>query len=252
VLDALHYLHVDERLLHRDIKPANVLLDAARRHAYLADLGSAALMTDGDDAEARSGSPLYRPPESHLGRYSIQGDLYSVGLVLLELLNGPLPYASLNRDDIDARLARGLPPVAARLLRPGSHVPPAVARLVNRMIDRGPSRRPANALAAQRALQGAVHLDWRERDDGATRVWDGRWPPAARAGQGRKYEIRAQPIAKGRYAGELALTARWRRAGTIDWRQFASLASRVPTDDPAALARFFRAVEAQAQKFAAR
>lgn len=253
ILDALHYLHVDEGLLHRDVKPANVLLDADRRHPYLSDLGSAASMTGpAKDADARSGTPLYRPTESHTGRYSARGDIYSTGLVLLECLNGRLPYESLDRDDVDARLAKGRPPVPARLLVPGPHVPPALVRLVNRMTDRDPSRRPATALQAQRALQNAVHLDWRERDDDGARVWDGRWPPAERAGQGRRYEVRAEPISRGRYAGLVELTARWRRAGAADWRQFAALSTRAEADDAAALGRFFRAVEAQAQKSAAR
>lgn len=107
-------------------------------------------------------------------------------------------------------------------------------------------------MQAQRALQNAVHLDWRERDDDGARVWDGRWPPAQRAGQGRRYDVRAEPISRGRYAGLVELTARWRRAGTADWRQFASLRTRAAAGDDVALGRFFRAVEAQAQKSAAR
>lgn len=251
VLDALQYLHVDERLLHRDVKPANVLLDAARRFPYLADLGSAAPMSDQDDAEARSGTPLYHPPESRNGRYSVQGELYSVGMVLLECLNGPLPYASLNHDEIDRRLAAGRRSVPPRLLALGPHVPPQVARLVKRMIDVSPGRRPQSALLAQRALQGALHLNWRERADGAARVWDGRWPPSSRPGQGRRYEVRADPILTGRYAGLVSLNARWRREGAADWRAFASLETRAEPGDNGALSQFFRAVEAQAQKSAA-
>lgn len=252
VLDALHYLHVDQGLLHRDVKPANVLLDEPRRHPYLSDLGSAAPMTGrAGDAQAREGTPLYRPTESHHGRYTALGDVYSSGLVLLECLNGRFPYEDLDRDAIDERLARGLPPVPARLLAPGPHVPPPVARVVARMIDRDPGRRPATALGAQRALQNAVHLDWCERADDGARVWDGVWPPAQRPGRGRRYEVRAEPAGPGRHAGSVTLTARWRRAGTADWRRFASLTTRVAAADTRALASFFRAVEAQAQKSAA-
>ena len=251
LLDALHYLHVDKGLLHRDVKPANVMLDAVRRHPYLGDLGSAALMDADGTANVRSGTLLYQPPESHLGRYTPQGDLYSVGMVLLECLNGAFPYADLDRDKVGARLARGQPSVAARLLKPGPHVPPAVARLVARLVDRDPVRRPATALKAQRELHRALHLDWRERDDAEGRVWDGRWPPASRPGGGRAYEVRSARIVQGRYAGEVLLTARWRRTGAVDWRRFRSLERRAAPGDDAALGAFFRSVEAEAQRSAA-
>lgn len=251
LLDALHYLHVDRRLLHRDVKPGNVMLDGKRRHPYLGDLGSAAPRGDDGTAEARSGTPLYQPTESHLGRYTPKGDLYGVGMVLLECLNGALPYAHLDGDKVGARLAKGTPPVPLALLKPSPHVPPAVARIVGKLIHRDPACRPATALGAQRDLQQARHLDWRERNDADERIWDGRWPPADRPGQGRTYEVRQTPIATGRYAGDVLLTARWRRTGAVDWRQFKSLGRRATPGDDTALAEFFRAVEAEAHRSAA-
>lgn len=251
VLDALHYLHVAQRLLHRDVKPANVLLDAGRTHPYLADLGSAASMSGADDAQARGGTLLYRPPEAHGGRLTVRGEVYSTGMVLLECLNGPLPYAELDHERMAARLAAGRRAVPDRLLAPGPHVPPQVARLVNRMTAADPARRPASALLAQRGLQGARHLDWLPGPDGPARAWEGRWPPDARPGRGRRYQVRADPVTTGRYAGLVSLTARWRREGTADWRSFASLATRCEPGDAEALGRFLRAVEAQAHRSAA-
>lgn len=253
VLDALHYLHVDEGLLHRDVKPGNVLLDGSRTHSYLADLGSAALMGADGDAQARGGTLLYRPPEARDGRYAAAGEIYSTGLLLVECLNGPLPYADLDLDLdlVEARLAAGRRPVPDRMLVPSPHVSPNVTRLVNRMTAVDPARRPATALLAQRALQDAVHLDWRPGQDGPARVWHGRWPPAGKPAQGRRYEIRAEPVTVGRYAGLFSLTARWRREGTADWRSFASLARRSAAGDTKALAAFFRDVEAEAHRSAA-
>lgn len=251
VLDALHHLHVERHLLHRDIKPANILLDGRRRTAYLADLGSAAPMSAAADAEVRRGTPLYQPPEGHLGRYDVRGDIYGVGMVLLEMLNSPFPYEDLKRTTVEARLAVGRAPVPARLLRPAPQVPPGLSRLVSRMVSVDPSRRPASALAVQRSLERLPTLDWRERTEDQDRVWEGRWPPAAPVGRGRVYEVRAARVPSGRYAGQLLLTARWRDEGSTTWREYRSLRRRVATDDSRSLAGFFREVEAKAQRSAA-
>lgn len=247
LLDALHYLHIDRRILHRDVKPSNVLLDATRTHPYLGDLGSAAPMSETGDTDVRVGTPLYLPPEAHLGRHAVRGDIYAVGMVLLECLNGSLPYGRLNLAQVETRLAEGRSPVPARLLRPAPHVPPSVTRLVSRLVSADPVRRPETAVVAQRALERATHMDWRPNVDDDSQVWDGRQLPTVPAGRGRLCQVRAQPILRGRYAGAILLTARWRRAGTTTWRQFRSLERHVPPGDDAALAGFFRCVEAAAQ-----
>jgi serine/threonine protein kinase len=90
VLDALAYMHEDHRLLHRDVKPGNVMLDANRRRGFLGDLGSAAELTDAGTTPAAGCTLAYRPPEYSGGTMTVQGDIYSVGLLLLEMLNGPV------------------------------------------------------------------------------------------------------------------------------------------------------------------
>jgi eukaryotic-like serine/threonine-protein kinase len=252
LLDALHYLHDGNRVLHREMKARNVMLDAARRWPYLGDLGSAVKIPPGAPGVGvvDGSGALSRPPESVHGVYTTKGDVYGVGMILLECLNGALPYELLNRDDMEKRLANGKPPIPARLLAPGPHVPANVARIVARMINPDPAKRP-DALAAQTAIENAVHLNWKRRPDGDATVWDGRWPPASRPGAGRIYEVRATPNTTGRYASQVLLTARWRRADSVDWRQFKSLERRAAPGDTAALGKFFRAVEAQAQRSAA-
>lgn len=251
VLDALHYLHVNERVLHREVKARNVMLDADRRHPYVGDFGTAVRIPAGQEtAGVVSSAALSRPPESHTGVYSPKGDVYGAGMVLLECLNGRLPYEQLDRDRMEERLGQGKHSVVARLLKPAPHVPPSVGRILKKMLGPDPDRRPT-ALQAQRALERAEHLDWQTRADGDHTVWDGRWPPAGREGHGRVYEVRAQPINSGRYRGEMLLSARWRRVGTVDWRHFKSLERRVSPGDTVALARFFRDAEAAAHKSAA-
>lgn len=91
VLDALGYLH-ERNLLHRDVSPGNIIVPEEEiERGRLIDFGLAA---DTADRGAAVGTPRYRPPEvDRSGRWTPQGDLYSLGVVLFELLTGRLPYS---------------------------------------------------------------------------------------------------------------------------------------------------------------
>lgn len=74
-------------ILHRDLKPANIMIDG-RGYARIADFGLAQL-TDARHSSVIAGTPAYMAPEQLLrGENSVQSDLYSLGLVLLEVFSG--------------------------------------------------------------------------------------------------------------------------------------------------------------------
>lgn len=81
--------------IHRDIKPANILIDGDGS-AILADLGFAT--SDSkifEDRRVKAGSPLYMAPEILKDNaYSAKGDIWSLGIVLLEMLIGDLPWVN--------------------------------------------------------------------------------------------------------------------------------------------------------------
>jgi len=83
--------------VHRDIKPANILLDFHGR-AKLADLGFATLDSKlFEDKFIKAGSPLYMAPEIFKSNsYSAKGDIWAMGIVLLEMLIGDLPWINAN------------------------------------------------------------------------------------------------------------------------------------------------------------
>jgi serine/threonine protein kinase len=96
ILHGLSHLH-GSCLVHRDIKPANILLTRVnnRLHPKLGDFGSVARLSSPDaTVSASRHSALYVPPEgwAQPSTYGIRSDIYQVGLVLGELINGPLPY----------------------------------------------------------------------------------------------------------------------------------------------------------------
>lgn len=100
--DALQHAH-SRKLIHRDLKPANILI-RTDGHAYIADFGLALTGRDyGDTAVPQGGTVAYMSPEQvqHKG-HVVDGrsDIYSLGVVLYELLVGERPFSGRSREDM--------------------------------------------------------------------------------------------------------------------------------------------------------
>jgi serine/threonine protein kinase len=246
VLDALAYVHREHRAVHRDTKPGNVLLDADRRRGFLSDFGSAALIDERGGARAVLGTNVYRPPEARpTGRVGVGADLYGVGMVLWEMVNGRLPWEELEMADVEARLQRGLRSVPDRMLEFEPHVPDRLRRVIRKAIHRQASGRFASAEEFIRALRRVVSIDWRHVEGrGVEGLWLGTWPPRRREDQRTEYRVTGRVLEGGRDRGKVRLEADFRRPGG-SWRQTAADAT-VAADDTAAASGFFATVEASA------
>ncbi len=159
VAEALDYAH-EEGVLHRDLKPSNILL--SRGHAMLADFGLARTQestADQDETVAMTrvgavlGTPFYVSPEQARGESDIgpAADIYSLGIVLFELLTGTRPFAG---GDVHSVLARRLVEDAPRLSASGASVPPSCESAVARALAREPADRFTTAGEFAGALAG--------------------------------------------------------------------------------------------------
>jgi serine/threonine-protein kinase len=92
MLDALGYAH-EEGVFHQDIKPANILVDDRFKRPLVADFGIArTVWAEYSSTPALFGTPLYMSPEQ-ASRTAVDGrtDIYSVGVILMEMTAGLLP-----------------------------------------------------------------------------------------------------------------------------------------------------------------
>ncbi len=168
VVDALSYAH-DEDLLHLGVRPE--CIELSTRHVILAEVGVAAAARDAGLASAgiAFASPAYLAPELAAGHPpDARADLYAVGAVAYELIMGRPPFPGTTLDEI-AQARRSGPLRSLADERPS--VPPVLAQLVTRCLEREPSNRWPSArellpqLAALASL-GRVSVGMRRPDLG--------------------------------------------------------------------------------------
>jgi serine/threonine-protein kinase len=104
ILRGVEHAH-DATILHRDLRPANVLISESGA-VKVADFGTSRLL-EKSHATTVIGSPPYMSPEQFQGRAVLASDIYSVGVILYQMLTGMLPYFSPNPAQIERMVALG-------------------------------------------------------------------------------------------------------------------------------------------------
>ncbi len=145
LLEAAHQAGV----IHRDIKPANIAF-SERGDARVLDFGVAVFGADDVAATSPAGTIAYMSPEQLRGQPADgRSDIYSLGVVLYEMLTGQRPFTG-ERADLRAAILND-EPRSVRELRP--EVPATLARVVARALAKDPAERFATARDFQVALK---------------------------------------------------------------------------------------------------
>ncbi len=134
---ALEYA-AKEGIVHRDIKPANIMI-ASGTDVKIADFGAAILKKSQVVQTAQMGSPYYMSPEQIQGKdVNFHTDMYSLGVVLYELLVGKRPFIAENLEALMQKIIKydPLPPSEAR-----KDLPKAIDPVVLRALMKSPAQR---------------------------------------------------------------------------------------------------------------
>ena len=152
VADALAYAH-GKGVIHRDVKPANIFM-VGRTQPRVLDFGIARMAhlhdTPGDD-EVAGGSPYYMAPEQVRHQaVDKRADVFSLGVVLYELLTDEKPFRGKTLDEITQAVMGHMPPMAHKLK---STVPVVLSEIAAKAMEKDPEKRHRSARALSRELR---------------------------------------------------------------------------------------------------
>lgn len=136
VVEGLAYLYDVHRIIHRDVKPSNVLVNSAGK-IKICDFGVSGELIN-SIANTFVGTSTYMSPERIQGAaYSVKGDVWSLGLMLVELATGKFPFGSgaMSVLDLLQLIVREPAPTL------DSHVFPALSALVVQCLKKDPAER---------------------------------------------------------------------------------------------------------------
>jgi serine/threonine-protein kinase len=175
VLQAAH----DQGMIHRDLKPSNLMVidhDSPREKIKVMDFGLAKLLIETatiknvteSNFDFAVGTPGYICPEQVRGEtVDHRGDIYSVGVIMYELLTGRLPFVGPSSMDLMLAHATEKPPAFADL--EVAHIPSAIEQVIFSCLEKDPKDRPQCARELMERYETAMAIGEMGLEEGPAR-----------------------------------------------------------------------------------
>jgi len=137
---ALVYAHLNN-VLHRDLKPENILITDKKRPGSIkiTDFGLAKFIRSGSISASSAGTPIYMAPEAWSGSFSDKSDIWSLGIILYELLTGAPPFLDDSLDGLKRKIEKAAL-VAPTVLR--HDIPEYLEEIILASLASDPKSRP--------------------------------------------------------------------------------------------------------------
>ena len=158
LLEGIGYAHM-QGVVHRDLKPSNIMIDESRNSVKVLDFGIAKIL--GDRGLTRTGVKMgtmyYMSPEQVMASKDIdqRTDIYSLGVILYEMLTGTLPYDIQTESDfkiMNEIVNSEFPDVRKTI----ESVPGTLAEIIRSMTIKNHDNRPATCFQIEQMLKGVL------------------------------------------------------------------------------------------------
>ena len=140
LIKALKYLHLNEKLIHRDLKPTNIFI-TENMEVKLGDFGLALEINEKEEEKLKSicGTPNYMAPEIYTKKYSFEVDIWSLGIIMYQLIFGQSPFNMRkgNKEHINKLINKNYD------FPEDIKISPCAKDLIKQILEPDPKRRPS-------------------------------------------------------------------------------------------------------------
>lgn len=158
ILDAFSYAH-SNGIIHRDIKPSNIMI-TEDGHAKIMDFGIAGIVNDGNSGmEMAGGTPAYMSPEQVYGNsVDERSDIYSLGVLIFNMLSGKAPYDSTRLTDFTIK-SKVVKEQLPRLKEFYPYVSENIQKVVDKATEKDPAKRYPDCKSLKNDIKKAIAPD---------------------------------------------------------------------------------------------